>query len=146
MMSKSKSLKFNMLLNTIKNVMGIIFPLISFPYASKVLGVDNIGKYGFANSVISYFLLLADLGISTYAIREGAKIRSDKEKTNAFASEMFSINCISAAGSLVVMVLCVLLIPKFQSYRHCSLLCLFRYYLGQSESSGFILYMKNIHT
>lgn len=117
MMSKSKSLKFNMLLNTIKNVMGIIFPLISFPYASKVLGVDNIGKYGFANSVISYFLLLADLGISTYAIREGAKIRSDKEKTNAFASEMFSINCISTVVSLAVMVLCVLLIPKFQSYR-----------------------------
>lgn len=112
-----KSLKINMILNAVKGIMGIIFPLISFPYASKVLGVDNIGKYGFANSVISYFLLLADLGISTYAIREGAKIRSDKEKTNAFASEMFSINCISAAGSLVVMVLCVLLIPKFQSYR-----------------------------
>lgn len=116
-MDKKKSLKLNMVLNAVKGIMGIIFPLISFPYASKILGVENIGKYGFANSVNSFFLLFADLGISTYAIREGAKIRSDKEKISVFASEIFSINCISSACALVLMVLCMMAVPKFQSYR-----------------------------
>lgn len=113
----SKSLKLNMLLNAIKGIMSIIFPLISFPYASKILGVDNMGKYGFANSVISYFLLFADLGVSTYAIREGAKIRCDKEKMSTFASEMFSFNCISSICSLVLMIFCMVTVPKFYSYR-----------------------------
>lgn len=112
-----KSLKLNMFLNAIKGVMGIIFPLISFPYTSKVLGVDNIGKYGFANSVISYFLLFADLGVSTYAIREGAKIRSEREKIDTFASEMFSFNCISSACSLSLLFLFSMIVPKFQAYR-----------------------------
>lgn len=114
---EQKSLKLNMLLNAIKGVMSIIFPLVSFPYASKILGVDNMGKYGFANSVVSYFLLFADLGISVYAIREGAKIRSDKERISIFASEMYSIHCISSAGALVLMVLCVVAVPKLQVYR-----------------------------
>ena len=114
---RRKPLKLNMFLNVIKGVMGIIFPLISFPYASKVLGVENIGKYNFVYSIISYFLLLADLGISTYAIREGAKIRFDGEKIDAFSSEIFSINCISTMGSLGLLFLCVAVIPKFHLYR-----------------------------
>lgn len=112
-----KSLKLNMFLNAIKGVMGIMFPLISFPYASKVLGADNIGKYGFANSVISYFLLFADLGVFTYATREGAKLRSEREKIDTFASEMFSFNFISSACSLSLLFLFSMIVPKFQAYR-----------------------------
>ena len=40
---KEKSLKINMILNAIKGIMSIVFPLISFPYVSKILGVENIG-------------------------------------------------------------------------------------------------------
>ena len=114
---KQKSLKLNMFFNAIKGIMSIIFPLVSFPYASTVLGVDNIGRYGFADSIISYFLLFADLGISTYAIREGAKIRSKRNKINIFASEMFSFNCISSLCSLGLLAFCMIVVPKFQSYR-----------------------------
>lgn len=106
-----------MFLNAIKGIMGILFPLISFPYASKILGVDNLGKYGFANSIVSYFILFADLGITTYAIRECAKVRSDKEKTSILASEIFTINCISAVCSFMLMILCIIFIPKFDFYR-----------------------------
>lgn len=115
--TKQKSLKLNMMLNMVKSIVGIIFPLISFPYASKVLGVDNIGKYGFANSVIGYFLMLSDLGITTYAIRECAKVRTDKEKVSALASELFSIHCLSSACSLILLVICIMCVPKIRNYQ-----------------------------
>lgn len=113
----NKSLKKNMVLNAIKGIMSIIFPLITFPYVSKVLGVDNLGRYNFANSVISYIVLLAGLGISTYAIREGARIRENISELECFADEMFSINMISTFLSYVVFFVLLITVPKFQNYK-----------------------------
>ena len=113
---KNKSIKINMILNGIKGLMGIIFPLITFPYISKILGTENIGKYNFANSIISYFVLLAALGINTYAIREGARLRDDKEKLNKFIREIFTINIISTIASYLLLFVLVLIVPKFKDY------------------------------
>ena len=77
---KVRSLKFNSVVNLIKTILGIIFPLITFPYASRVLGATGIGKVDYANSISNYFILFASLGIATYTIREGAKVRDDKKK------------------------------------------------------------------
>ena len=77
---REKGLAINAVLNTIKTVLGIIFPLITFPYVSRVLGVEGIGVYNFSASIVSYFLLTAGLGISTYAIREATQYRDDSEE------------------------------------------------------------------
>ena len=62
--------KTNTIYNTIKTLFGIVYPLITFPYISRVLMAENVGKINFANSVVSYFSLIASLGVTTYAIRE----------------------------------------------------------------------------
>ena len=77
---RKKSMKENAILNALRTLAGIVFPLITYPYISRVLGADNLGKINFANSIVSYFSLLAALGISSYAIREGGAIRDDKNK------------------------------------------------------------------
>lgn len=102
-------MKKNMLLNAIKGIMSLIFPLITFPYISRVLGVENLGRVNFANSVVSYFILIGSFGISSYATREGASVRSDREKFNRFANEIFSINVLTAFFAymlLLVVVIC----------------------------------------
>ena len=63
-MKRNKSLGVNAILNGIKSLMSVLFPLITFPYVSKVLQVGNLGKYNFASSVNSYFLLLSALFFS----------------------------------------------------------------------------------
>ena len=77
---KEKSIKLNAVLNVMKTVLSLVFPLITFPYITRVLQVNAIGKYDFSVSVISYFSLIAALGITTYAVREGTKYRGDQEK------------------------------------------------------------------
>ena len=114
---RQKSLKLNMVLNAIKGLMSIIFPLITFPYVSKVLGAKNLGRYNFSNSIISYLVLLAGLGISTYAIREGARIRAEKKEFERFTSEMLSINIWSTAGSYLIFIILLICVPKFRDYR-----------------------------
>ena len=68
-----------------KTLMSMIFPLVTYPYVTRILQVENIGKINFSGSVVSYFTLLAGLGISTYAIREGAGLRQDKHKFEIFS-------------------------------------------------------------
>ena len=114
---KQKSLGVNAILNGIKQCCSIIFPLITFPYISRVLGSDGYGKYSFSYSVTNYFILLAALGIYTYAIREGAKIREDKKKLDKFCSQVFSINVCSAVISLLLLSMIAILLPKFSGYK-----------------------------
>ena len=90
-----KSVVVNLVANGIKTLMSVLFPLITFPYASRILGAEGIGKVNYASSIISYFSLVAALGISTYAVREGARIRNNRQKFNQFAKEMLRINVLT---------------------------------------------------
>lgn len=103
-----KKLKVNFIFNTLKTIMVVAFPIVSFPYISRVLGVEGIGKFQYCYSVINYFILFASLGISSYAIRECARFRDDKEKFSIFVKEIFTINIITTIGAYVVLAFCFL--------------------------------------
>ena len=113
---KQKSLKTNAILNTLKTVLSLIFSLITFPYVSRILQVENIGIYNFCSSIVSYFVLLAGLGISTYAIREGIQYREDKEQIEKFVSEVFSINILSTVISYACLIITVIVGEQFHNY------------------------------
>ena len=113
---KTRSLKANAFFNGIKQISSVIFPLITFPYVSRVLGNDGYGKYSFSYSVAYYFILFAALGISTYAIREGAKIRDDRVAVTKFCSQVFSINVISMLTSYVALLILLFASTKIRSY------------------------------
>lgn len=115
-MKKQKSIKLNMLLNAANGLMKVVFPLITFPYVSKILGVEGVGQYSFSASVVSYFSLFAGLGIDTYAIREGTKFRDNRDKFSCFVSEIFSINVISSTISYIFLALVLLFTPQLHSY------------------------------
>lgn len=118
-MEKRTSIKKNALLNGLRTVLNVIFPLITFPYISRVLSVDEIGKYNFSVSIVTYFLLLAALGIDKYAVREGSKFRDDREQISRFSSEIFSINIISTIITYGILFLVLFFVPKFNSYYAC---------------------------
>lgn len=113
---KVKSVKKNAILNTIKQLCQILFPIITIPYVTRTLGANYYGRVSFSTSIINYFVLIASLGISSYAIREGALVRDDYGKFNKFANEIFSINVISMVVSYVFLI-AVLFIPKFYAYK-----------------------------
>ena len=113
-----KSIKTNAVLNVIKTSVTIAFSLITYPYAMRVLGVNNIGAVNYVQSVINYFALFAMLGVSSYAIREGAKLRNNESELGLFANEVFTINIISTIISYLGLFLTVLFVDKFFSYRY----------------------------
>lgn len=114
---RKKSIKLNGILNVIKNFCTIGFQLITVPYLSRTIGIEGYGAFNYANSIISYFILFAGLGFSTYAVREGSKYRDDKDRFTQFASEIFSLNIISTLLSLLSLYLLILTSDELDSYR-----------------------------
>ncbi|EFA23915.1 polysaccharide biosynthesis protein [Bifidobacterium gallicum DSM 20093 = LMG 11596] len=104
------------MLNSLKTVMGMIFPLITFPYVSRILGAANIGKVNYAQSIVSYFALFAGLGISSYAIREGARIRDDRERLTRFARQIFTINLITSAIAYIAFFITIVAVQSLHAY------------------------------
>ena len=114
---KIKSVKFNFIMNFILTASNFIFPLITFPYVSRVLGASGTGKVSFAISVVSYFTMVAALGIPTYGIRTTAKVRDDQEKLNRTTQEILSIHLFMMLLVSIVYILAILFVPRFQSDR-----------------------------
>ena len=113
----SKSLKLNAFFNVVRNVLRLVFPLITFPYVSRVLMPEGIGKVNFANSIVMYFYTIASLGIGSYGIREAAKIRNDRLSLAKFTKEMLSINIVSTLVSYILLAASLVFVKKFESYR-----------------------------
>lgn len=112
-----KSIKVNSILNVVKTISSIIFPLITFPYISRVLQPENVGKVNFGASYVSYFSLIATLGITTYAIRECSAARGDKNKLGEKASQIFSINVCTTIIAYALLGLSLVFFRKLDSYR-----------------------------
>lgn len=114
---QQKSLKKNSVLNVIKTLSSIIFPLITFPYISRVLLPANVGKVNFGSSYISYFSMIASLGITTYAIRECSAVRDDRNELSKRASEIFSINICTTVVAYVLLIGSLIIFRNLDVYR-----------------------------
>lgn len=111
-MQKYKSVKFNFVMNFILTISNFIFPLITFPYASRILGAQGIGTVTFATSVITYFSMFGMLGIPTYGIRTCAKVRNDKKKLTKTVQEILLLNITVMIVSMILLLISVLIIDK----------------------------------
>ena len=109
-----RTVKFNFIMNAILTVSSILFPLITFPYISRVLLVEGSGKVAFATSVVSYFTMFATLGIPTYGIRECARVRDNKEELSRTVQELLIISGITTAITYGVFFLLLFVVPQFR--------------------------------
>lgn len=118
-----KSLKKNAVYSFIKAFMGLAFPLISFPYASRILLPAGIGKVNFANSIIEYFTLAASLGIFSYAAREAVRVRDNQHELNKIFREILTINLVSTAIAYILLAFALFFVSKFNEYRVLLIVC-----------------------
>lgn len=114
-MVKQKSLKLNFIMNSILTMSSFVFPIITFPYVSRTLLAEGVGRVSFATSVISYFLMIAQLGIPTYGVRVCAQVRDNKELLSKTVHEIFFINIFMTIISYCALIVMVIAVPRFSS-------------------------------
>lgn len=113
---KKRSLTINAILNLTRQAMTIVFPFITFPYVSRILGSSEFGKYNFATSIVSYFSLFAIFGLTNFAVREGARIRENSSDFTKLASQLFSFNLLTTSVAYALLLLITILSPKLNVY------------------------------
>lgn len=111
------SVKKNFGYNLILTLCGYIFPLITYPYVSRVLGVQNIGICNFVDSIINYFIIFSMLGISSFGVREIARFRENIERRNDAFTNLITINVITTVFAVVVLIVCTYTVPKLSEYK-----------------------------
>ncbi len=116
-MGNMSSVKANAVLNMTRTLMSLVFPLVTFPYASRVLLPEGIGRVSFALSLVSYFAIVASLGIENYGIREAAKVRGDRALLSQLTRELFALNMASTAAAYILLALATLCMPRLAEYK-----------------------------
>lgn len=114
------SLKKNIFWNSIRIGSNLIFPMVTFPYVSRIMGPNTIGLFNYIMAISGYFTLFAALGFPIYGIREVAQNKDSKERLQSVTNAIFTANLLS----------CILV---FITY-------LITSYFMASNSSDFLLY------
>lgn len=97
----------NYLYNLSYQILTIILPIITVPYVTRIFTSEDLGNYGFYNSIVSYFSLFAMLGIGLYGTKQ---IAAASDVSSTFWN-IYAIQLIASLISIFVYVIVILCIP-----------------------------------
>ena len=93
----------NYLYNLSYQILIIILPIITVPYVTRIFTSEDLGNYGFYNSIVSYFSLFAMLGIGIYGTKQIATARD-------VSSTFWNIYVIQVAASILSLLVYIIVI------------------------------------
>ena len=108
----------NFLYNSSITVSTYIFSFITFPYVTRVLGVQSMGVFGYVDNVINYFLLFLMLGVSSVGTREIASSKNDFKKRSEVFFNLFAFLLLSTFIVTIVYTICIFAIPQLKQYEN----------------------------
>lgn len=111
------SLKQNFIYNSILTISGYLFPLLTYPYVSRVLGVSNIGICNFVDSIVNYFILFSMMGIGAVGMREISQHRDDIGEMSRHFTGLFLLNLISTFIAILALLISMYTIEALFLYR-----------------------------
>lgn len=111
---KVRSVKFNVIMNMVITTSAYLFPLITIPYASRVLLTSGMGHIAFAQSVASYFALFAQLGITYYGVNSCAEVRDNPRELSRRAKELMVLLFWSTSIVTAFYIAAIVFIPQMR--------------------------------
>lgn len=92
----------------VMQVSGYVFPLLTFPYLTRVLGAEKYGVVVFANAVMQYFSMLIEFGFILSATKTCSECRGDRAALGAVTFNVIGAKLILALfGATVLALSCV---------------------------------------
>lgn len=102
---KNNKIAVNYIYNLVYQILLVISPVITMPFLARALGVEGIGKYSYAYSLLSYFVLVATLGCDIYGRREIAYVKDDIEQRSI---KFWNIQIIKIISTFIVLIMYII--------------------------------------
>lgn len=128
------SIRNNFFYSLVLTASNYIFPLLVYPYISRVLGVEKIGICDFVDSIVNYFILFSTIGISIIGIREIASSRQESSKLNEVYTSLIAHTIIPTVIACIIFFILVLKVDKLYFYKE-----LFFIGIGKVMGTAFML-------
>ena len=106
----------NLIYNVLLSISQVLFPLLVFPYVSRVLGPEGIGAVSFVDSIVQWCILAAALGIPLYGVREIAKVKDDPKERSRVFSELLTLHLATSVFFSVLLMGCFHVVTPFANY------------------------------
>ena len=90
----------------------IILPIITTPYVTRVFSSNDLGTYSFFNSIVTYFILLATLGVANYGTKE---ISANRKIIRKNFWGIYALQLGAAICSFVLYVMLCLTLPAMKN-------------------------------
>ncbi|MBD5399780.1 MAG: oligosaccharide flippase family protein [Treponema sp.] len=112
--ANERTLAKNTVMLYVMQISGYVFPLLTFPYLTRVLGAEKYGMVVFANSIMSYFTIFIEFGFLISGTNSCSLVSNDKTKLGTI-----TVGIIMAKGLLVVvgffaLQICCRFVPKIR--------------------------------
>jgi len=115
-------LKKNFVYNFLLTGSNLLFPLLTFPYLSRILGAEGLGVCNFIISYGQNFIIIAALGMPVYATREIAKIGDNKKKRSKLFFELITIHLLFTFFLLAIYTVTIFSFKDLTEYKDLALL------------------------
>ncbi len=109
-----EGIRKNTIYNLIRTLSVIIFPLIRYPYLTRVLQPTNFGRISFATSILGYVTLFSMFGAEIYSVRELSKENKDTSDYLTKQNQIFTITVLTTIGTLITLTILVLLVGRMK--------------------------------
>ncbi len=110
----SKVLKNFSYLSIVQVFNTVLFPLITYPFLIRVLGVESYGLVVFAQNFISYFTVVINYGFNLSSVRDIANQSQNLEKKSEIVSAVYIIKLLFTLISFSILGLLLLYVPVFK--------------------------------
>lgn len=111
---RNNSLKFNIILSSIHQLLTLFLPLVTAPYVSRVLGAEGTGIFSYTSSIQAYFTLFAALGTGVYGVREIARKRNNKKQYSTLFWEIELLTVLTSSVAIILWLLWAIFSKEFQ--------------------------------
>ncbi len=115
---KDKKVLFeNFISVSLTQIILYVFPLITLPYLSRVLGAEKFGLVFWAQSMMMYGIMLTDFGFNNSAVREFSINRDNPEKMSEIFSSILLIKMFFVCICFLILTLAVIFVPQINAER-----------------------------
>lgn len=113
---KKKTVTNNIIMLYIMNLTQLVLPLLTFPYLTRILSVENYGVLSYVKSLMTYIIIIIEFGFLLSGTKDIVEAKENVKKIGLIMGRITIAKIILATISFMVLLIMILFIPLLHNH------------------------------